>query len=517
MSDRPHAPEFPLMTPESPGLPERTGSHPRTFVPAPFTRRPIPPYPQRADHATFDPAFHRASPAADSAPQHPSHANASLNIPAPIERRAGSEPHNGWRRQNDEVDTRRISIPPALEISSLTFRDRLPYPDRSMDELTIWMPPPIVTPRRYGSQPVTVAERLAVRPSERPNDWAYGWPEENNPYRTIWTGFDNSRYAITGGIDDPNETAAVPNEQVLESIEIEGDPLIALRRAAHDSQIIRGELEVRVALEDQNRALRRNNRILEASVGNLTRSEVEARDALSLAEQERDIRQRERDLARRRVEQLRLELDEPEEASLRRQAQREAYAEAMERETSLRDTIRNFELSEAELMAELDSATTRANQLQAELVRSENDVEQFEMERDHYWTERDRERDRNQNLQAQVQDLQDRLRGAQALALPPLVIAPPVNATPVVLAAVTQPAVSQPPVNPPPIIPPPVIPPPVIPPPLAPHGAGSVRIGGRGRGTRDATRRGGREGRNLAAATRTQPKRNCKVDKSYRN
>ena len=409
MSDGPHPPEL------SPETPKRTESHPLTFVPAPFTTRPVPPYPQRAEYATFDPVFHHSPLASGPLPQDFLHANVPFNTPTPVEHRAGSQPHNGWRRQNVEVDTRRISVPPSLEITSSTFRDRLPYHDRSMAELTVWMPQPIVTPRRYCSEPVTRAERLAVRASDRPNDWGdYGWAEENDPHGTTWVGYDRSVFAIHGGVEDPNETAAVPNDEVLESIEAEGDPLIALRQATRDSQAtIRGGLEMRIELEDTNWALRITNR-------------------------------------------------------------------------SLENEIRGLEQSEANLRAELYRATTR---FRTEQDRLENRVEQFELERNHYWARRNEERDRNQNLETQIQDLDARLQAAQALAVDPLIISPPVKALPV-----TPPAVIQPP---------------VISPPIAPQGAGTIRVGGR--------ERGGRGRRNAGTATRTQPKRDCKVKKTCKN
>ena len=512
MSDRSEVPDFPPRALESPGLPERTGSHPITFVPAPFARRPVPSYPQRADYADLDPAFPRASFVMGPVPLASPCAKINCNGPAPIERRAGSEPHTGWRRQNIDVDIRRISIPPGLENASLTLRGRQPYPNRTMDEITTWMPPLIVKPRRYGSQPITEAERLAAGPSHRPNDWSE-WPEENNPHRTRWVGHDRSRYAMNGGWEDPKETAAVPNEQVLESIEAEGDPLIALRQTASDSQtVIRRELERRVVLEDENRGLiGRNERVENDNEAHimrnryLERSRQDARNDLALVQQQRDILQKQLNLARSQAERLRMERDEPEEAYRRRQAQQQEFEHAIER-------IRDLEESEVSLRTELDLALTTVDRLRTERNRLENSREQLEMERDHYETERDRERSHNHTLRNQNHDLQqqviylvNQLQAAQAVAIPPVVVPRPVNTATVNAPHIVSPAVGLPRIHQHPILPSPV---------TAPS-AGTLR-GGRGRGRGGVRERGGRRGRVAAATRRKQPERTCKVVKGYR-
>ncbi|KAF6220759.1 hypothetical protein HO133_003193 [Letharia lupina] len=347
MSDRSEVPDFPPRAPESPGLPERTGSHPITFVPAPFARRPVPSYPQRADYADLDPDFPRASFVMGPVPLASPCAKINCNGPAPIERRA----------------------------------------------------------------------------------------EENNPHRTRWVGYDRSRYAMNGGWEDPNETAAVPNEQVLESIEADGDPLIALRQTASDSQtVIRRELERRVVLEDENRGLiGRNERVEndnEAHIKRnryLERSRQDDRNDLALVQQQRDILQRQLNLARSQAERLRMERDEPEEAYRRREAQQQEFEHAIER-------IRDLEESEVSLRTELDLALTTVDRLRTERNRLENSREQLEMERDHYETERDRERSHNHTLRNQNHDLQqqviylvNQLQAAQAVAIPPVVVPRPVN------------------------------------------------------------------------------------------
>ncbi|KAL9132637.1 MAG: hypothetical protein Q9175_006188 [Cornicularia normoerica] len=508
MSARPEAPSFPPRALESPGVPERTGSHPSSFVPVPFGTKPRPSYPQRVDYANFDPANLRQSFAMGPVPLDSPPANARPNAPTSIEHRAGSEPHTGWRRQNIDVDTRHNSIPPSLETALLTFRQRLPYPTRTTHEMTTWMPPPIAEPRRYGSQPITKAERLAARHSDWPNDWV-DWAEENDPHVTRWVGYDRHRHAMSGGREEPNETAAVPNQYVLESIEIEGDPLVALRRTAKDSQdIIKRENDRRIDLEDEIRRLEQRNDIVEDDNeayrernGYLERSRQEARDNLTLTEQERDLLRRHRDLARNQAERLRVERDELAEAYSREQQEHE---QAIVR-------LRDLQWSEATLRAELEAATTRADQLQTEQDRLEDDREQMEMERDHYWTERDRQRDQNQDLQEQVRRLVTQLRAAQAVAVPPLVIPPPVNAP-----LDVPPSVGPPPVALPPIVPHPVAAPPVVAHQVIAHPVGLVGGHGRGHGKVGARGRGGRGGRGAATATRKQPGRSCKVNKDYR-
>lgn len=436
MVDRPAKFNSLPVAPESPGIPEQTGSHPLDFLPATFMTRPRPSYPQRTNYATFDPAFTGSQFPIGSVPLVSSCTNITTNAPTRIERRAGSETHTGWRRRNV---ARQLSIPPDLEIAPLVLRERPPYPNRSMYEITTWMPPPVVEPRCSHSQPVTRAEILAARPADEPNDWA-DWAEENNPHRTRWVGYDTSRQAMHGTMEDPNETAALPNESVLESIEVEGDPLIALRYAINNSQaIIRRQLDNEIVLQDDNRALIGRNSVLEENVRvysertrHLERTRQHARDDLTLTEEERDLARRERDLARSQVYRLRLERDEPEEAYNRRQAQQEEYEQAIE-------SVQGYEQSEATLRADLERVTARIDILQREYDRSEHGRLQLEMERE-------RERDHNQNLQEQVLFLVNTLRAAE-----PVNASPPTSGSSSVPNPIDPPRITQPTISSPPI------------------------------------------------------------------
>lgn len=116
--------------------------------------------------------------------------------------------------------------------------------------MTVWERPPLVEPRDRASLPITRAERRAARAGDEPTGW-HLYEEENRRVRTRWRGYDLSSFALHGGIEDPNETAAVPSETVMESIEVESNPLVALRNMAMDNQaIIRSELDIRIQLED---------------------------------------------------------------------------------------------------------------------------------------------------------------------------------------------------------------------------------------------------------------------------
>ena len=148
-------------------------------------------------------------------------------------------------------------------------------------------------------------------------------------------------------------------------------------------------------------------------------------------------------------------------------------------ENSLRDT-----------RAELQAANERCDFLQWELHRVDYDREQYQLERDHYQSERDRHRDQNRHLLVQLQTLRNQLTAAQALAAQPVIHQPPINAAP-------------------------IIPPPAFQPPVAAHPVGPIRGSRRGRagGARD---RAARQGRGNSTAVREQPKRACKVERSYR-
>lgn len=491
MVDRSEALNFVSGAPESPGIPERTGSQPLDFLPRPFTTRPRRFYPQRISYATFDPAFTGSQHASGPLPSVSHRANVAIDVPTPTERRAGSEPHTGWRRQNFDVDTRQLSIPPSLEIGLWALRERPPYPNRSIDEITTWMPPPVIEPRSYNSQPTTEGEIKAARPGDASDDWA-NWREENDPYRTRWIGHDTSRQARYGTVEDPNETAAVPGENMMESIEVESDPLVALRQTIDTSQtIIRRELDRCIALEDDNRALISRVDMLENDIyiysetnHRIERERQQARDDLALAEEERDLALRQREVASSQAQRLRLQLDEPEEVDDRRHAQQQEYEQAIER-------LNHLEESEASLRGDLDRETSRIHRL--------------ELERDQMETERDQALDQNRTLQDQVTFLITQAHARQALA---------------VLSAADGPSTAPDTGSPPHITPPNISPPPVqLSPPeeaLAPaprSPVGPVARGGRGHGRGGAK---GRGARGAASTTRKQPGRHCKVEKNYR-
>ena len=274
-------------TPESPGLPERTGSHPDNFAPHPFATRDM------------------------------------------------------------------------------------PYPPRNMDEITDWMPRPHVEPRGHRSEPITPREWVAVGEPDRPTNWTAYWAE-NQRGPTAWRGYDNSQFRIFGGREDPNETAAVANDQVMQSIEPESDPLVALRQANENSQrTIREGLEDRVDLEDIIRGLRDSNRDLrtrfdtvQRANDNLVRSQRRAQIDLASAQSERDQFRRERDLIQNQEAQLRRQLNEPEAERGHRLAQQTALTEALQRERDLSDRNRALEQSESNLEASLDAMTERGTHLQ---------------------------------------------------------------------------------------------------------------------------------------------------------
>ena len=434
--------------PESPGLPENTGSVPNTNAPGPFSERSLPPYPARAMYAAFDPAN----------PQAPT------TIPL--------------------VNERANSAPSAIETAPFTLRERQPYPDRTMDEITRWMCPPSAPLRGNVSEPITAKKRKAVRASDPPSDWR-DWQRENNPRRTAWMGYDNSRHARYGGREILLETASVANEDVVQSIEVESDPLVALRRLASDSQVaIRRELERAIEAEDRVRDLEsrleasiERNRELEMAHQQITRNLTGAQSML-------DEARRERVVAQDAAEWLKLRVEEPEEEYNRWQVQQEAYTQARQAEADPLEMNRSLRQSEADMSTRLQAAMANQTVLQAQLDQVENQREQFEMERDHYWTERDREQDRNRQLQAQVQDLSARLEAAQAdarnaRANQAIAMAAPENPAPEVARQR-----------------------------IIENRAGSARGSGRGAGGR------GRRGK--AAMTRKQPGRSCKVQKSYR-
>ena len=164
--------------------------------------------------------------------------------------------------------------------------------------------------------------------------------------------------------------------------------------------------------------------------------------------------------------------------------------EMEKKEGEYQRTISSLKNSLRDTKAELRAANERRDFLQRELNRVDNDREQYEMERDHYQSERDRHRDQNRDLLVQLQTLRNQLTAAQALATQPVIHQPPITAAP-------------------------IIPPPAVQPPVAAHPVGPIRGGRRGRagGARGRT---ARHGRGNPMAVREQPKRACKVEKSYK-
>lgn len=352
---------------------------------------------------------------------------------------------------------------------------------------------PIIEPRPYISEPIVEAERQAAGASDIPNDWD-SWIDENRRRQTAWIGYDNSRYAIYGGRDIPNETAAMANDKVMQSIEPESDPLVALRRLAHDSQaVIRRELDSRISLEDSYREL--SSRLLAAQRANINLlwSQQEAAATLASVQRERDQLRRERDLAQHQVAQVRPHLNNPEPEQRRGLDQHSVYEEALERERDLLDRNQMLRQGETGLRGQLQDAVERETQLRTQLNRVDYQREQFEMERNHYWTERDREQELNRGLQAQIHNLSAQLTATQALANGQ----PPANQPSVAAAANTVA--------------------PVIEPPVAVSPAGSVHRGRSGRSGGGARSRAGRGRRRSAAVTRKQPGRVCKGQKSYKS
>ncbi|KAM0798065.1 hypothetical protein BDR22DRAFT_823622 [Usnea florida] len=134
MSDYPQIPPFSPLQPDPAGNADLTGAQPATFAPAAFTARPI--YPERIDYAFFDPAFRRPSLSFTLTPTRTNRGRPNnTRTTSSIEQRAGSEPTTGWCRQNTEVNTRHLSLPPALEGAPWNLRHRVSSPER--------LPPPI--------------------------------------------------------------------------------------------------------------------------------------------------------------------------------------------------------------------------------------------------------------------------------------------------------------------------------------------------------------------------------------
>ncbi len=225
-----------------------------------------------------------------------------------------------------------------------------------------------------------------------------------------------------------------------------------------------------------------------------TRDETQTR--LETVERERDGLRTELDRAQTHIERLQQQIYEPAGELRRRQVEREAHEDGLRREAELRERVRVLEQSEATLTIDLTSETARADRLQTAGDQIAYEHEGLEMERNHYWEERDGLIEHNRALQAQMQTLTAQLTAAQALAMQPQANVPTVNAPPNIAA---------------PVVGPPV----VVQPPVVAHAAAPARGGRRGRGRGGARGRG--RGGAAAEATRAQPERRCKVRKSYKS
>lgn len=203
------------------------------------------------------------------------------------------------RASSPGIPERTGSVPTTSGPAPFATRSASPggrYPDRTVDEMTEFERPPVLGPRDSTSLPVTRAERRAAGAMNVRNDWHLCW-DENDPVPTPWRGYDLSYFAQQGDVEDPNETAAVPSETVMESIELESDPLVALRSMARDNQaVIRRQLNGLVELEGTVRRqavtierLRRERNGLLEEVDEVTRRE----DALQSRQNELEF-QRER-------------------------------------------------------------------------------------------------------------------------------------------------------------------------------------------------------------------------------
>ncbi len=380
-----------------------------------------------------------------------------------------------------EVEERLLSNPPALDVTSHTLRERLPYPVRTMDEMTSWADYPL---RQHNiSAPVTWRELFAARRYDGAPNWGWPcWADENRPQQTPWIGYDNSNFRIYGGQEAPDETAAVASNTVMQSIEAESDPLVAQRQAADANQrVIRRRLSEGIEMEDENRELMRQVEVLTDNRDAYLRTRDETQTRLETVERERDGLRTELDRAQTHIERLQQQIYEPAGELRRRQVEREAHEDGLRREAELRERVRVLEQSEATLTIDLTSETARADRLQTAGDQIAYEHEGLEMERNHYWEERDGLTEHNRALQAQMQTLTAQLTAAQALAMQPQANVPTVNAPPNIAAPMAGPPV-------------------VVQPPVVAHAAAPARGGRRGRG-RGGARGRGRRGA-AAVATR---------------
>lgn len=423
---------------QSPDLPDYTDSYPSPFAPGPSrATRASTPYSQRTNRAAFD----RVS----EPPNFLGHTDSRPSTFAPGPSRAWSAPTSNPQRapaDDDDDDDDDIAK------------------NKNKRLLTDWNPTP------------DPEHQIPTNPSPRP-DWGLMWSEENDPHETPWVGHDNSRFAMEGGVEDPTETAAVPNEFVMESIELEGDPLPLLREwRDRDQKVVRGQLDLDVDRDDGI-----------AGDEGLSRRELSDRLEVAGRRAERLTRELEFATARETTGRARRQDLEYEREGL--QMERNHYRAKRNEQRALNGQLR---AQMQGVNGQLAAATGRNDDLQAQ-IRDLNDQLAAAS-------------GRNDDLQLQMQRLNGRLTAAQALAARNILAPPAANGSPVA----TPPAAPSPAATPSLAATPSVAAPSASPP--------RASRAGRGRGS--ARGRAGRAGRFIGTPTRRQPKRTCKVEKIYR-
>ena len=316
-----------------------------------------------------------------------------------------------------------------------------------------------------------------MRASHPRLDW-HLYAEDNNPRQTPWAGYDRGYFGVFGSAEAPDETAAVPNDEVMASVEPEHDPLVAARRARDENQAItRRELDRRVELEDSNRELERRLETLERDYSALEGTQDRTVNTLNQTE-------RERDRAQDQIQQLRFEMDMPEEALRESQVRQDRYEQTRLREVGFAEQVGILRRSEAVLTNELQARTAGADRLEERLEAAEYERDGFGDERNHWERVAAQVRAENRNLQGQIQAFGTQLAAAQGAANDPPIVIQPVGNVAVDIAPL------------------------VVQAPVAARPGGTVRGGARGRAGR------GREG--AATVVREQPGRSCKVRKNYK-
>ena len=349
-----------------------------------------------------------------------------------------------------------------LERAPYATRPGPPFPRRRPDAITTWEPPPLVEARNAVSEPIPQPER----PFDRANSYdAPKWAHVNWPHRRKERGPDSARMRRHHLGNDPNATAAVAHPPaVLPSIMAEGDPLAAMRSIIDSSQAtIRRDLDTIVDYED---ALRDQESELETQDATIERQDAEIVRLLDRVDHLQ--RSRERIRTERDLFQTERELERAANHNLRTQLENIPDGNQVEEESG-------------RLLQALRTARAARDQLGRDNEQLQGQVNGLQVERDQLQGQRDRYRLERDQGRAEVASLRARLQAAvNALPAGPVVAAP--------------------------VVPAPVVPAPVGPPQRAPGRAqGRERGNGRGRGNANA-----------AATRRSQPKRACKVVKSYK-